>query len=129
MDQKNSSCHCGPGGETTIIYSCSGLGSNVGQLSNAAACHLTNEGFGKGSCLAGVGGAIEKLTGIAEAANRRVVIDGCQLACGKKIMDARNLAIDRYIVITDLGIEKVTGPAFDERDIEIIINAVKQKNE
>jgi uncharacterized metal-binding protein len=125
MNKKNSSCNCGSEGETTIIYSCSGLGSNVGQLSNAVACRLTNEGFGKGSCLAGVGGAVEKLTGVGKAANRRIVIDGCQLACGKSIMDAQGLPIDQYIIITDLGIEKVPGPAFDERDVEIIINAVK----
>ena len=39
---------------TTMILACSG-GSNVGQLSNQAAVELTQEGFGKLSCLAGVG--------------------------------------------------------------------------
>jgi hypothetical protein len=38
-----------------MILACSG-GSNVGQLSNQAAVELTQEGFGKMFCLAGVGG-------------------------------------------------------------------------
>ena len=127
MNQQQSSCNCGSEGKTTIIYSCSGLGSNVGQLSNAAACRLTNEGFGSGSCLAGIGGTVEKLMGVGKAANRRIVIDGCPLACGKKIMEAQGLTIDDYVVITDLGIEKVAGPVFDECDLEMVINSVKSQ--
>jgi hypothetical protein len=38
-----------------MILACPG-GSNVGQLSNQAAVELTQEGFGKMFCLAGVGG-------------------------------------------------------------------------
>ncbi|MEI7434610.1 MAG: putative zinc-binding protein [Methanomicrobiales archaeon] len=127
MNQQQSSCNCGSEGKTTIIYSCSGLGSNVGQLSNAAACRLTNEGFGSGSCLAGIGGSVEKLMGLGKAADRRIVIDGCPLACGKKIMVAQGLTIDDYVVITDLGIEKVPGPVFDECDLEMVVNAVKSQ--
>jgi uncharacterized metal-binding protein len=128
MNQQQSSCNCGSEGKTTIIYSCSGLGSNVGQLSNAAACRLTNEGFGNGSCLAGVGGTVEKLIGIGKAANQRIVIDGCPLACGKKIMDAQGLTVDNYVIITDLGIEKVPGPGYDEGDLEMVISAVKRQD-
>ncbi|MCX6699413.1 MAG: putative zinc-binding protein [Methanomicrobiales archaeon] len=98
MSQQNSCGNCGSEGKTAIIYSCSGLGSNVGQLSNAAACRLTNEGFGNGSCLAGVGGSVEKLIGIG------------------------------YVIITDLGIEKVPGPNFNERDLETVICAVKHQD-
>jgi uncharacterized metal-binding protein len=128
MNQQQSSCNCGTQGKKTVLYSCSGLGSNVGQLSNAAACCLTNEGFGNGSCLAGIGGSIEKLIGVGTAADRRIVIDGCSLACGKKIMDAKGLTVDGYVIITDLGIEKVPGPAYAESDLETVINAVKREN-
>ncbi len=38
----------------TMILACAG-GSNVGQLSNQAAVELTQEGFGKLFCLAGIG--------------------------------------------------------------------------
>ena len=128
MNRQNSSCNCGSEGKNILIYSCSGLGSNVGQLSNAAACRLTDEGFGSGSCLAGVGGSIEKIVGTGKSADRRIVIDGCPLACGKKIIEAHGLALDRYVVITDLGIEKVPGPDYNEHDLEAVVNAVKHQD-
>jgi uncharacterized metal-binding protein len=124
MEQQQSPCSCGADGNTRIIYACSGIGSNVGQLANAAACRLAREGFGCGSCLAGVGGGIEKLIGIGKTADERIVIDGCPVACAKKIMDDRDLSIDRYIMITGLGIEKTPGPAYNENDVQPVIDAV-----
>jgi uncharacterized metal-binding protein len=126
MEAQKSSCSCGAEGKTRIIYACSGVGSNVGQLANAAACQLASEGFGGGSCLAGVGGGIEKLVGTGKDADERIVIDGCPVACAKKIMDDKNLAIDRYVMITDLGIAKTSGPAFSQCDVQIIVDAVRK---
>jgi uncharacterized metal-binding protein len=126
MEAQKSSCNCGTEGKNRIIYSCSGIGSNVGQLANAAACRLASEGYGGGSCLAGVGGGIEKLVGVGKSADERIVIDGCPVACAKTIMDDKGLSIDRYILITDLGITKIPGPAFAERDVQTIIDAVRK---
>lgn len=125
MEAQKSSCSCGAEGKNRIIYACSGIGSNVGQLANAAACRLAREGFGGGSCLAGVGGDIEKLVGMGKSADERVVIDGCPVACAKKIMDDKGLAIDRYVMITDLGISKTPGPAFSESDVQRVVDSVK----
>jgi len=125
MEAQKSSCSCGADGKTRIIYSCSGIGSNVGQLANAAACRLASEGYGGGSCLAGVGGGIEKLVSMGKSADERVVIDGCPVACAKKILDDRGLAIDHYVLITDLGIAKTAGPVYAERDVQTVVNAVK----
>jgi uncharacterized metal-binding protein len=126
MEQPLSTCNCGAEGKTRIIYSCSGIGSNVGQLANAAACRLASDGYGGGSCLAGVGGGIEKLVGVGKAADERIVIDGCPVACAKKIMDDKRLRIDRYVMITELGIIKTPGPAFDENDVQTVIDAVRK---
>jgi len=128
MDEQRSSCTWGSGGKNQIIYSCSGVGSNVGQLANEAACRLTLEGYGGGSCLAGLGGGIDKLIGMGMAADERVVIDGCPVACAKTIMDNRRLPIDHYVVITELGITKTLGPAFNERDVQTVIDAVKNSS-
>lgn len=125
MEGQQPSCNCGAEGKTRIIYSCSGIGSNVGQLANAAACRLAHEGFGRGSCLAGVGGGIEKLVDVAKSADERIVIDGCPVACAKKIMDDKGLSIDRYVLITDLSITKIPGPAYDGSDVQKVVNAVK----
>jgi uncharacterized metal-binding protein len=126
MVQRQSTCNCGAEGKTRIIYSCSGIGSNVGQLANAAACQLASEGYGGGSCLAGVGGGIEKLTGVGKSADERIVIDGCPVACAKKIMDDKGLTIDHYVMITELGIVKTPGPIFNENDIQTVIAAVRK---
>ena len=48
---------CLPGGNIMLL-ACSG-GSNVGQLANHAAVELTQEGFGKMYCLAGIGGLLD----------------------------------------------------------------------
>ena len=126
MEQQQSTCSCGAEGKTRIIYSCSGIGSNVGQLANAAACRLASDGYGGGSCLAGVGGGIEKLVGVGKAADERIVIDGCPVACAKKIMDDKRLRIDRYVMITELGVIKTPGPAFNENDVQTVIDAVRK---
>jgi uncharacterized metal-binding protein len=126
MEELKSSCNCGGGGKTRIIYSCSGIGSNVGQLANAAACQLAIEGYGGGSCLAGVGGSIEKLVGVGKTADERIVIDGCPVACAKKILDDKCLTIDHYVMITELGIVKTPGPIFNENDVKTVIAAIKK---
>ena len=128
MDNQRSSCTCGSEGKTRIIYACSGVGSNVGQLANESACRLTLEGYGGGSCLAGLGGGIDKLIGMGMAADERVVIDGCPVACAKTIMEKKMLAIDRYVIITELGITKTPGPAFKESDVQTVIDAVKNSS-
>ena len=126
MEAQKSSCSCGTEGKNRIIYSCSGIGSNVGQLANAAACRLAGEGYGSGSCLAGIGGGIEKLVGMGKSADERIVIDGCPVACAKKIMDDKGLIINRYVMITDLGITKTPGPVYAESDVQTVVNAVKK---
>ena len=125
MEEQKSTCSCGAEGKTRIIYACSGIGSNVGQLANAAACKLARDGYGSGSCLAGLGGDIEKLVNVAKSADERIVIDGCPVGCAKKIMDDKSLSVDRYVLITDLGITKIPGPAYDGSDVQIVVNAVK----
>ena len=126
MEHQQSPCNCGAEGKTRIIYSCTGIGSNVGQLANAAACQLASEGYGGDSCLAGVEGGIEKLTSVGKSADERIVIDGCPVACAKKIMDDKGLTIDHYVMITELGIVKTPGPIFNEYDVQTVITAVRK---
>jgi len=125
MESQKPSCTCGAEGKNRIIYSCSGVGSNVGQLTNAAASCLTTEGYGSGSCLAGLGGGVENLIGMGKTAGERVVIDGCPVACAKKILDAKGLPVDRYIIVTELGIAKTPGPAYRVEDVQAVVSAVR----
>ena len=90
---------------TTMILACSG-GSNVGQLSNQAAIELTQEGFGKLSCLAGVGAHLSGFVQSARDIDNLVVIDGCEVGCAKGVLDHAEVPLRGYLVITALGIDK-----------------------
>ena len=92
---------CSPN-ENVMILSCSG-GSNVGQLSNRAAVELTQEGFGKMFCLAGVGGHLSGFVQSAKDVPAMVAIDGCEVGCAKAVMEHAQVPLKNYIVITELG--------------------------
>ena len=96
---------CCQSGNDVMILACSG-GSNVGQLSNQAAVELTQEGFGKMFCLAGIGGQLSGFVQSARDAPRMVVIDGCQVGCARAIMKQADAPLGHYLVLTDEGIEK-----------------------
>ena len=95
---------CATGGNIMIL-ACSG-GSNVGQLANQAAVELTQEGFGKMYCLAGVGGHLSGFVQSAKDVRAMVTIDGCRVGCGKALLEHAAVPLRRYLVVTDLGIEK-----------------------
>jgi uncharacterized metal-binding protein len=114
-------------GKTRIISSCSGMGSNVGQLSNAAACHLSGERYVTGSGLARVAGKIERLVGMGKTADETDRHRWLPVACAKTIMEHLNLPIDRSGIVTDPGIARTQGPASDDNDMHFIVDAVKEK--
>ena len=116
---------CCGGGKDVMILACSG-GSNVGQLSNQAAVELTQEGFGKMFCLAGIGG---KLSGFVQSAKDvpvMVAIDGCQVGCAKAILENAQVPMKHYLVITDEGIEKNKNFSLQRADIDRVKAAVKR---
>ncbi|MFN2352955.1 MAG: putative zinc-binding protein [Desulfopila sp.] len=118
---------CTSGGEVMLL-ACSG-GSNVGQLSNQAAVELTQEGFGKMFCLAGVGG---ELTGFVQSAKdvaEMVVIDGCSVGCAKAIFEKAGIALKNYVVITDEDIEKNKDFNLQRADIDSVKKAVRKSME
>jgi uncharacterized metal-binding protein len=106
------------------IFCCSGA-SNVGVLSFRAAIRLAQEGFGSFSCIAGIGSSNPPMIRAAKLAGERVLIDGCPVGCGKKIMDANKVPVDRYIVVTELGIDKTHGLDIGKCDIGTVVNAIK----
>jgi len=95
---------CTPSGNIMIL-ACSG-GSNVGQLSNQAAVELTQEGFGKMFCLAGIGAQLSGFVQSAKDVPDMIVLDGCDVGCAKGILEQADIPPNNYLVLTDLGIEK-----------------------
>jgi uncharacterized metal-binding protein len=114
---------CVPGGNIMIL-ACSG-GSNVGQLSNQAAVELTQEGFGKMFCLAGIGGQLSGFVQSAKDVPEMVVIDGCSVGCAKACLDQAEVPVGNYLVLTDLGIEKNKDFNLRRDEIDRVKQAVK----
>lgn len=114
---------CTPGGNIMIL-ACSG-GSNVGQLSNQAAIELTQEGFGKMFCLAGIGGHLGGFVQSAKDVPAMVAIDGCEVGCAKAILDYAKIPTKNYLVLTELGIEKNKDFNLKAEDIRKVKAAVQ----
>jgi len=107
-----------------MILTCSG-GSNVGQLSNRAAVELTQEGFGKMFCLAGIGGHLGGFVQSAKDVPRMVAVDGCEVGCAKAVLEHAEIPSKNYLVITDLGFEKNKDFNLKEDDIQTVKDAVR----
>jgi len=115
---------CVPGGNVMIL-ACSG-GSNVGQLANQAAVELTQEGFGKMYCLAGIGGHLGGFVQSAKDVPQMVAIDGCTTCCSKTILEHAEVPIKSYLVLTDLGIEKNKDFKLKREDLNKVKEAVRE---
>jgi uncharacterized metal-binding protein len=113
---------CGEG-SLTLLFSCSG-GSDVGELADQAARRLTQEGAGKMYCLAGIGGQIGGIVKTTEAADRIVVIDGCQVGCGAATLHQAGFRDFLHVCVTDLGLRKGTTEV-GEPAIHTVAEAVK----
>jgi uncharacterized metal-binding protein len=121
--QMSESC-CTTGGNIMIL-ACSG-GSNVGQLSNQAAVELTQEGFGKIFCLAGIGGRLQGFMQSAKDVPDMIAIDGCELGCAKATLEQAGVQLKTYVVLTDLGIKKNKDFNLKREEIEQVKGAIKQ---
>ncbi len=108
-----------------MILACAG-GSNVGQLSNQAAVELTQEGFGKLFCLAGVGAHLSGFVQSARDIPELVVIDGCDIGCAKQILEHAEVPLQNYLVLTELGIEKNKNLALNPAEVAQVKQAVKK---
>ena len=108
-----------------LIFCCSGA-SNVGVLSFQAAIRLAQEGFGEFSCIAGIGSSNPPMIRTAKSAGERVVIDGCPIGCARKIMDANLIPVDRYVIVTELGIDKTHEFDIENSDIENVVKKAKR---
>ena len=120
--EKEETCLCASG--DVLLLTCSG-GSNVGQIANQAAVELAKEGCGKLFCLAGIGTHLDTMI-VATKDRKLVVIDGCPVQCGKKILEHAGLKADLPIVVTDLGIEKTHNLKVEPGDCGMVMEKAKE---
>jgi uncharacterized metal-binding protein len=107
-----------------MILACAG-GSNVGQLSNQAAVELTQEGFGKLFCLAGIGAHLSGFVQSARDIPQLVVIDGCEVACAKGVLEQAEVPVRGYLVLTEMCIEKNKNLNLNREEVEKVKQAVR----
>jgi len=64
------------------------------------------QGAGSLFCIAAVAAGIGDKAQRARQARERIVLDGCEDQCARKILEKAGLPVDRHVVLTQLGIEK-----------------------
>jgi uncharacterized metal-binding protein len=122
--EENMVQDCCATGNNIMILACSG-GSNVGQLSNQAAVELTQEGFGKMYCLAGIGGQLKGFVQSAKDVPMIAAIDGCEVGCARAILKNADIQNCTYVVLTNLGIKKNKNFNLSDNDVRIVKDAVQ----
>lgn len=116
---------CGGGGET-LIFTCAGAAYS-GQVSNKAGVNLMQDGAGSLFCIAAVAAGIpDKLTR-ARNAGRRVVLDGCEDHCARKVLEKAGLPVDVHVDVTTLGIAKKPEKPEMINDAKRVADAVRQR--
>lgn len=117
---ENKTCNCGT--EEKIVIACSGA-ADVGYISDAVARKLSKNTNRKMSCLALFASCNNEK--IEEFKSKNIlVIDGCNLDCGKKIMQQRGIEDYTFLRITDMGYEKGKTPCTPET-----VDAIFEKTE
>jgi uncharacterized metal-binding protein len=115
-------CSCAGGDKSRILFPCCGQ-ANTGQISNSVAIQLDDEGYGGYACTALLASS-EALATRAREVDEVVAIDGCGMACAKKIAEAAGVLVHQHLVITDLGVEKKSGDrSFPPGQVEMIASA------
>ena len=98
---------------STVIFACSGA-ADVGKIADLSARKLSEDGVGKMSCLAGIGGRVKGLMAIAKAAKAILAIDGCPLHCARNTLQQAGFKEFEHLCLADMEMEKGKTPATDE---------------
>ncbi|ODS98900.1 MAG: zinc-binding protein [Lautropia sp. SCN 69-89] len=106
-----------------LVYSCSGC-SSAAQLANHLAVRLDRAGLAEMSCIAGIGGDVPALVGLARKAARAgrpiLAIDGCALACALACLRQRGLAPTEHVQLADDGVRKSYHADFDAAQADLL---------
>ena len=115
---------CGCNTKLRLIYSCSGA-ANTGEIADQVSRKLAKEGYGNMTCLASVGAHISGFVESAKGAEENITIDGCPVACAKKILEHIGVSPSKSYILTEMGAEKGKTPATKEI-VDAISNKIKK---
>jgi uncharacterized metal-binding protein len=113
------------GAAAQIIFACSGS-ADVGKLADLAARKLMEDGVGKMSCLAGVGGRVKAIMETTQAAQAILAIDGCPLQCARNTLEQAGFKKFEHVCLSDLHMTKGQTPVTEEV-VAKVVNYGKSK--
>jgi uncharacterized metal-binding protein len=114
-----SKCTCKGGSD--LMFCCSGA-ADTAEIADRAVRAMHKSGDARMFCLAGIAGDVELIVVNSQAANRLLVVDGCDSDCARKTMEKNGFSDFIHFRTTDLGWEKGKTPPTEER-----INAAVDK--
>lgn len=115
-------CNCGD--KSVLVLACSGA-SDVGEIADRAARKLRSETCAKMSCLSGLGAGLPGYIAAAQDADTLVVIDGCPVECGRRIVHKAGVKNFRHLKLAEQGFMKGKSPATSE-NVEKACEAAKK---
>ncbi len=108
---------CGCNGGPDLLFCCSGA-ADTAEIADLAVRSLHKAKEAKMFCLAGIAGGVELIMVNTQAANRTVVVDGCDSDCARLTMEKNGFKDFTHFRVTDLGWEKGKTPVTPERVVE-----------
>lgn len=96
------------------MFCCSGA-ADTADIADRAVRAMHKAGDARMFCLAGIAGDVELIVVNSQAANRILVVDGCDSDCAKKTMEKNGFTGFTHFRTTDLGWEKGKTPVTEER--------------
>jgi uncharacterized metal-binding protein len=97
-----------------VVYACSGC-ADLGEAADLVSRKLRKTGFvqTKKNCLAGIGLGIQDFINAAKEADEVLAIDGCEIACAKRILEKADIKSTSFI-LTEMGLVKGSTPPSQE---------------
>lgn len=123
--EKNSGCRNGSI-ENCTVFACSGA-ADLGHASDLVARELHIHKVRNMKCLAFVSAGITEMIDSVRNSNI-LIIDGCDLDCGKKTFEKNGLNKFAHLRLTDLGYKKGKTPPSPEVINEIYEQAILSTN-
>lgn len=122
---------CGPQNESSTgacaLLVCFGGMSNVGTLTGLAALEVVKAGKGRIFCLASLANGDSMVQNRLREAERVVAVDGCPLACARRIAERAGTPPHAALVLSeDLEIEKGPPSALTEGDRERAVTVITE---
>lgn len=102
-----------------LVYGCSGS-SAVSQLANELALRLDRDRLAEMSSVVAISAGLRKFVRKAASGHPVIAIDGCALACSRRVLEARGVRPARAISLDQFGLRKGERDAYSDGEREAL---------